>query len=420
MSENLVIKEGAIGRKFSPVDRLRINNQGGGNSLWRNSEEYEIDSLSVTENGLYLALEDELYAYDVVTVDVQEDKNEWKKVTGKDIDLGDDVAVGVDEDGNLTEERIPDAIEIVVPPTKKKYVEGDSLSFSGIKVYLKYSGGVFTSDDYPTGEIPFDELIFPETIANADDSYGKTDIEVEGTTIKAPVYVDSVTQGSIIFYHSYDGVSEPVELTPQWEGYSGVGTSVNLIDRYYLAVIAGEDLPRNPGASSPHMSVGFTGASKTINGKTAKYITYSDTNYNTACLPESAEQQLFTSELGKFAWALVYGWEDAEGGTMQVPVQWMRPEDGEILEDTFEIKIVPDKTPEPEPEPEPDPYADHYDFEYQGAKYNFNRSDIRGMSYSGGYVLVMYMDTMQTYTVADALKYNLIVRVSSTHSGGDF
>lgn len=170
MSENLNILEGDLGRQFAPVDRLSIDNQGGGESRWVVADFLDISTLDASENGLYLAAEDDCDCYEEVEVEVSAEleEDDYRKITGKDpnLDPSNDYAVGLDENGNLTKEMIPAAIHIVVPPRKRKYAEGETLDFTGIHVYLMDGNNKrYTDSNYPTGEIPFDELIFPVTIA---------------------------------------------------------------------------------------------------------------------------------------------------------------------------------------------------------------------------------------------------------------
>ena len=74
--------------------------------------------------------------------------------------LAGDLNVSIDSDLSLTVENIPTTIEIVTPPKKLEYTEGDRLDLTGMVVTAKKSdGSTWTSAKYPNGHIPLGELI---------------------------------------------------------------------------------------------------------------------------------------------------------------------------------------------------------------------------------------------------------------------
>ena len=74
--------------------------------------------------------------------------------------LAGDLNVSIDSDLSLTVENIPTTIEIVTPPKKLEYTEGDRLDLTGMVVTAKKSdGSTWTSAKYPNGHIPLRELI---------------------------------------------------------------------------------------------------------------------------------------------------------------------------------------------------------------------------------------------------------------------
>ena len=184
MKKNPAIKEDNKARQFASVQKVVINNTSSGTSLWVPEDIAETDELSVTENGVYCAYDDNVFGYSQVVVNVPESLNDRSekekaisKITGTNPDTGDTESYGVDENGNLTKDvlpsGLPQAIHIVIAPTKKTYNEGESLDFTGIHVYLlDGEGHQWTSDEYPTGEIPFNELIFPVTTVDGSGQQG--------------------------------------------------------------------------------------------------------------------------------------------------------------------------------------------------------------------------------------------------------
>ena len=134
------------------------------------------------------------------------------KLNGIDPDTGLETEVtGIEnEDGDmeLSTEVLPSEIHIVVPPRKRKYKEGDFIDYSGIHVYLLDDRHkLFTCSQYPTGEIPFGELLFPETIATAGDG-GKTS-DLDTSPIEKPIYA---TGGYAVYEHGSSDVQIKEEV----------------------------------------------------------------------------------------------------------------------------------------------------------------------------------------------------------------
>ena len=75
-------------------------------------------------------------------------------------DLGIPELVFVDEDFNIQEDELPASIEIVTPPKKLEYQDGERIDLTGMVVTAKKSdGSTWTSAKYPNGHIPLGELI---------------------------------------------------------------------------------------------------------------------------------------------------------------------------------------------------------------------------------------------------------------------
>lgn len=82
MSKAVSISEGGKGRIFPQTDKLKINNVGGGNSLWLPEDEVVTGTLYADENGIYLAENDGFSCYDTVVVRVEDetdpDEEDWE------------------------------------------------------------------------------------------------------------------------------------------------------------------------------------------------------------------------------------------------------------------------------------------------------------------------------------------------------
>lgn len=403
-----LISEGGIGRRFEPVNKLKINNQDEGQSLWVAEDTLNTGSINVTSNGVYSAVEDELFAYDEVTVDVAEDitdPSDTGSVTGKDAD-GNDYEYSLGEDGNLDVNMIPAAIHIVVKPRKLKYEDGEILDFTGIHVYLMDGNNKrYTDTQYPTGEIPFNELIFPVTVADIsqvkDTSYTSdilpSDMESFSPTLTA-IFRDLTTDITTVTYSVINGQGTLYD--------SGWGSITNLraskepdtvcIIRNSYNSITGEFI------STEELTTNVDSYTYTHNGKTVYYADGSTGHSNVRIDEELPHYNWGLQTEGAIAWTLIYG--DIIIGGQEIPVQWMRS-DGEILEDTFEIEVGEGGEPGP---PEPDPWAGDYDVSWNGHTYNINRRIVPEVHYANGYC---WQEGTTEYTVEQAVGFGWLIRV---------
>lgn len=450
MNKNAAIIEGDTTKKFNPVSKVKVSNSDTGESTWVPEESKETHSLSVIKNGIYYAASEGYTAYDTVTVNVSSetevnyegiladmpdladlglyDLDDLEGLEGLDLDLeelqdlenlildgdleegeiptsgstikgidpdtGETLEVGLDEDGNLMEQALPDHIKIVVLPAKRKYMIGDILDFSYIHVYLMKLGTErFTCEQYPTGEIPFGELIFPQTV-------------VEGGGHASGLRPHSA--GAFVC-HITDNYAYDRTFTTKYNGNSKYGTynpgdqwiePIIVSDTRDGAVLHCEDI------KNTSMTTDLYPSTITIDGVTFYYFRgYGLRIGQTGTYSGTVEEALRT----------MLGTVYPEGGTT-IPVQWMRS-DGEILEDTYEIEIVAEE--EPVPEPEPDPYADSYDFIWEGKAYCFNKSLARSeIMYSNGTIWQTWLGGQSPpYTVDQALKLKLIVQVGWSGGG---
>lgn len=426
MSESASILEKEISRVFRPVDRLSINNQGEGLSFWVPADEIEVSSLTASENGLFLAFEDECDAYDEIEVDVPEDvadtEDKSGKITGKDPDSGETLEVGLDEDGNLTEQAVPDHIKIVVLPAKRYYQEGEIIDFSYIHVYLMKKGTErFTCEQYPTGEIPFDELIFPVTVADPESDYagigsGRTYVSVPSNSC----YTIISLQGEESGVHQCLITDNEAEVRATGLSYPSNGGETSW---QYCFVSTKPFNFRKTSYNSTSWAQSDDACSNMVSTNPVKstyknkdYFIYMITlgTYNRYDSWSSVICSLDTAtsweEILTYDEAIERTFGDGASGddSISIPVQWMRS-DGEILEDTFEI-IIGEGT---DPEPEPDPYAGTCDFTWKGKKYCFNKSLARSeVIYSNGTIWQTWIGGQSPpYTVEQALSMGLIIQI---------
>ena len=404
MSKAVSISEGGKGRIFPQTDKLKVNNVGGGNSLWLPEDEVVTGTLYADENGIYLAENDGFSCYDTVVVRVEDetdpddpdweldpdeldedvwdeesleefqedpeafeekfnDKEKWKaekakkeksqkikkvkslkpsKITGIDPVDGNPYQVGVDSEGNLTKEMLPSSIHIVVPPWKREYENGEEINFYGMHVYLlDKDGHPFKTEKYPTGEIPFEELLLPVTIAEGDgkterkDFYDITCNCASGDYIKNEAKTDTYSgyeswlaiEGEGPFY--IVGFLYHSSSTDYTGGYI---VSPKEFTYLFTAVQNGhERANRTDTADTYTVSRG---------GKTYTLASTGRLSYQTDFNPTTNAPLNDITDGSKredYFLAAIYGEQSEESGNI-IPVQWMRS-DGEMLEDKFGISI---------------------------------------------------------------------------------
>lgn len=387
MSDKPSILEGGSSRNFNPVDVLDINKQSNGRSTWVLADSVEVGSLDASKNGLYLAIEDDYFAYDQIVVNVSDDLADaddatkaTNKIVGKDPDLdpNNDYAVGLDEDGNLTKEMIPAAIHIVVPPRKLKYEEGETINFDGIHVYLMDGNNHrYTDSNYPTGEIPFGELIFPVTVATSSETYDYYTASLDG--------YPSITY--VVTSSWYEPVMPGISQAELTETFSApcrmfwIGDKSLIFSETEFTITIKYKQGHDEWGGTVQSSVVTTFAGKRVywydinNGVYEEEIVNQCTPivpYNDISLPNPFYQIVAS---------ILYDGKSEKEGESGVPVQWMRS-DGEILEDTFEIEVGESEPPLP---PQPDPWAGYADVSWNGHHYNFNRRLVPPVQYSNGY-----------------------------------
>ena len=381
MSEGIHILEGGLTRKLSPIDKIRTNTSDGNGSIWVPDSKTNTGVLHASENGIYIASEDGYEAYSEVIVRVTKDsfdgdtsfedwdyetpdmdlenwdpetiedfendpeafddvfnnEDEWKdinkpidtkfkddKISGIDPVSGNPIEVGLDENGFLTEKTLPSAIKIEVPPTKTEYSEGDTIDFTGIKVFLLDANGEhFTSEEYPTGEIPFEELMFPVTI-------------IEGSGEESTIRTDG--EGiNVIELHGFIE-QDPNNPDHIWTSYGTIGENrIRTSNPVIGAILYFTRYGQNIYAASNKNNLGSLwinivggGNMATIAPASSKLIRKYPVSEYYSFVPESTNdpENINPESL------------PAESG-LDVPVQWIRS-DGEILEDNFSITIQSD------------------------------------------------------------------------------
>ena len=236
MSKNIIIQQNGTAQNFT-ASVLRTAKQGGGSVDWVPEDEVQVISKTVTENGEYVAEDENVYGYsEVITKGLVDPKkypvksksisengtyaagneglhgyssvhvsvrgggkytdpdtgntvvpdagiNNGCAIVGKDED-GDEAMVRVDG-GGLTERKMADHITIDTPPNKLVYADGERISLAGIIVrgYLK-NNTPYKNASYGDSVIPLHQVDTNNPEYNSQWLPG-------GVLIPSPLYADA-------------------------------------------------------------------------------------------------------------------------------------------------------------------------------------------------------------------------------------
>jgi hypothetical protein len=472
MNESVSIKEGRIGRRIAPVDNVKIDTVEGDTSLWVPAERGNTGVLYVSENGIYIASEDGYESYSEVVVRVTEEsfygdkdfdhwdyevptdfpdlwdsftlddfnvdplafddlfnnKDKWdmdipdlpdnldfkmkdlktkkpkkEKITGIDPVSGNEMAVGLDNYGHLTEEILPTSIGIINLPSKLEYIEGETILFSGISVQAyKKDESVWQNNKYVGGIIPFGELFFPVTIAVlSEGEYAYSDLSPDGVACNGEGVIlerhgtqhiiESFSGGVGCLWNSANAVANAVQVTI---ASSHPEDTVITIIQYYK----GEFIRQSTKSTAKSSSF-------TYNNKT---VFFSSSNIG------GPWEQSGTRPKGKIehiAWTMVYGEMMKKEGEMQVPVQWSRPGDGQVLETSYTIKVKSNG------ESGGSSAEETQAINYNGTRYVANEDMNAEAHYQSGTVWIR--GEAKVWSVPDAVAFGLLKPEEEKDGGSD-
>ena len=477
MNETVTIKEGGLTRRLAPIDKLKVNTTDNKESTWVSAGKANTGVLHASENGIYIASEVGYEAYSDVFVRVTKDsyegdtsfddwdyetpdmdlsnwdpetieefendpeafdevfnnEDEWKdidkpidikmdnpkiqdtKISGIDPVTGNEMEVGLDEDGYLTETTLPSSIKIITPPNKLQYIEGQKIDLRGIVVQAyTEDGNVWQNENYPDGIIPANELTASPDVAILDSESARAwgtdeDIYVDGELIAHNLYCEERHNSGQDYdddnYYGAVGTVTGRKGTGGWYLYVGNPSfRVAYIGEYGFIIAKtsplggrGESSDGNSGISS-YWKYGdgsiYTYNNKTVYSHRANYY-YS---YENSSFIQKSD--IVEVDQDKIAWAMFYGGLSSRGnGT--ITVSWTRS-DGEVLTDTFGIEVLPD----------PDgahPQVDPSTVEWNHRRYKANE-DLGAVEVRHGSV---YMEDGAIYDVGAAVRLGMLEPVDN-------
>lgn len=363
MSNGITISEGGTSRPFI-AKKLKTKKQGGGYCYWIPEADTSLGTKFVYENGIYRPEDDGKYGFSQFGANVTDSSG----VTGKGQD-GNTYRVEKEGGGSdeLVTEKIPSEIVITQLPRYIVFGDGGYINFEGIEVTAYYGDGT----EY--GVIPFEELIFPVTVARYSDEDGEVVIEMN-SDLDCGVSKPIPTGFSIVGHGTWKhGGTKYMDKTSAYTGGTSVVMAIGYTNpvNYGFSIIGASKEPDN--SFSVHTLQEYTGRdifntivcgqSAEVNGLMVYWgFSYSaffgpyertDTQiepiFITAPLINGGETYTQTDQQFKnMIYTMLYGNGGGIGdrtGGMQVPVQWMRPQDGEILETSYGIDVIPTFTP---------------------------------------------------------------------------
>ncbi|MCR5718677.1 MAG: hypothetical protein K6F80_06570 [Oscillospiraceae bacterium] len=202
MAKNITILEGSTSKSFSNVNKLRVNNVGGGTSDWVPEDEVQLTTKHISENGTYTASDDGYYGYSEVTVSGVGGFNytagEGDSIGGVDLTEGNEYDISADpETGDVTVIELPSAIAVTHQPDKTSYIDGEEIDPDGLVVQAYTANGdLWENENYFQGTIPVNELILDPTHASAEEA-DDSEMDVGTTGLTAPVYLAPLSVGMI-------------------------------------------------------------------------------------------------------------------------------------------------------------------------------------------------------------------------------
>lgn len=313
MSANTTIQEGGKGYPFGPVKCLMVEGDNGEFFPWYPEADRALDSLSVTQNGIYRASDRGVYGWNRVSVNVAQSD----RVTGKDPETGEEKTVTVDpQTGELVETVVPTEIRVTTLPTKTDYTEGETIDYSGIVVHA------YSSTGQDMGAVPFGELVFPVTTAQGGDEW----TDEQGLNAEKIIYLPAPSVQGIEY------VSRPLGTrygNPAAYG-SGHAPGQYLMTRYagnnYGLVITGDG--------------NTNGYYQDLIGEDLLWILFSGMSI-------AADQKFHFMGVGDILTDLRESTKDPSGtslsnlhATQSLPVQWQDPDSGAVLETSFTINVT--------------------------------------------------------------------------------
>lgn len=251
----------------------------------------------------------------------------------------------------------PAAIQIITPPTKTEYYVNDEIDYSGIEVQLlDGEGDVYTSDAYPDGMIPFEELEFPNEYAIAGDfKMGTVKHEFLDEYFQQPApisfgYAQSISRyTSANIYGKYEFSGDFTAIATNDYGIRMILATDNQDASYHRKYYTKEYTQQTDTPDGEYEFISeddnkiSDGFSYTHDGKTVYFSTSSGyyVGYGSVIPDATYINSHDINHGGEIAWAIVYGETENVHSISDIPVNWTSS-DSTVLSATFSITVKDD------------------------------------------------------------------------------
>lgn len=327
MSKNIIIQIDGVDQALSAVSDIQTDKVGSGSVKWVPEDEQTLEEISVTANGTYTPTNARGISKATVNVPT-------KYVTGKGSD-GNTHRYSLDDEGEIHENILPERIEVVTPPTVDMYGNGANISFTGLTVRAYNGDGTpYDTSSTPDGMIPFEQLVFPVTIAQYDPNAEPYEKKADSPLIDN---VPIATSMDYIMHASGNRYASPP--------YSDVEIHLSLDSSFKTHVTyfwkgANTIIGMNV-TDEPVSEMSYTYGGKTVYYTFSYYTHYGVIDYTKPIVitPNMVVRNENMGD-GEACWTAMFGTITTQGG-VQIPVQWSRPDDGAILETSFGIMVMP-------------------------------------------------------------------------------
>ena len=339
MSKNISIAEGGVARQFTN-DKLKINLVGGGTEYYVPESGVQLTTKSVTANGTYTAAADDKYGFSQFSVNVRGGNGSadshgkptggdikpggaGSAVVGTDPETGNDVVVGVDEDGQLVNTPLPSSIVLVTPPTKTDYNDGETIDLSGAVVVAKMADGTtWTDADHPNGHVS----CTPEPAVASGSGGG-------GNLLHPIAYIEDYTVGR--WPPEYTGVMESEWYVPGFRCFA-----CEFEDGSHTGYAVSSQQPSGAYAVNHYgdgssQTFPLSATEKIVNGVPV-YVIYG--SILPAYIPYTTTTPMAHGEPNDYDfWSVVYSGGSA---AQTITLNWARPVDEKVLSTTMQIEIT--------------------------------------------------------------------------------
>ena len=261
-------------------------------------------------------------------------------------------------------DNLPDAIQIITPPTKNTYTKGQKIDLNGAIVGAYKNGSIWTSTKYPNGHIPLNELIISPLMVTSEDTgekcilSGTYDIGTESNpfVLQGVIPINEYTdlkKGSpssdgeeTIFTSLYDAAilyffyldTETRNFTCIWL-ISGKWRTLYHIKYFnpttgYIwqdnDVVVSLSSTYEKDGKRVYYASGFTTGNIGQDG----FVTL---NCDSGYINEQITYSKLNTEKPFVAWELIYS---SRTKNNSIKVEWKRPADEKILSTSFDISIL--------------------------------------------------------------------------------